>query len=153
MFTGWETIDSVLGLGKVVREETFDRLLTSVYVGFPRWKKEGTDRKAFKRKGIICPKTRQPKATWHAGGVGSSLTLLRLGGMLLRLGGTELGTPFSQSLPYAQAITSAPSQGLQGPRGVAPAFPFRFSSVSWLLHPLKFQPSRDAPCSFSLVPF
>lgn len=53
-------IDSVLGLGKVVREENFERLLTSVDVGFPIWKKDSRDRKAFKRGVIDCAKTRQP---------------------------------------------------------------------------------------------
>lgn len=59
-------IDSVLELGKVGREETFERLLTSVSVGFPIWKKDGRDRKAFKREGIGCAKTRQPGTAWHA---------------------------------------------------------------------------------------
>lgn len=36
-------IDSVLGLGKVVREETLERLLALVYVGFSIWKKDSRD--------------------------------------------------------------------------------------------------------------
>lgn len=36
-------IDSVLGLGKVVREETLERLLALVCVGFSIWKKDSRD--------------------------------------------------------------------------------------------------------------
>ena len=43
-------IDSVLELGRFVREETFERPLTEVCLGFSKWEKEGwTEEEAFKR--------------------------------------------------------------------------------------------------------
>lgn len=128
----------VLGLGKVVREEIFERRLTSVYVGFREGKRRQRQEGLQERRDGLC----RDKTVWDC---------------MAGLGRRKQFNPWRPGrmgllLPQTLA-TLYPFTGIQGPPWSGPCFPLPAPLLPLVPSPSKSQPSGNIPHSFSLVAF
>lgn len=115
-------IYSVLGLGKVVREETLERLLALVYVGFSIWKKDGRrrDRLCKDESAWDCMACLKSEKQFNPAEAGQNAA----GCSILVATALDLG---HHRLPH---------RAFEAPHGLGRASPFRFISCPCPLHPL-----------------
>lgn len=109
-----------MGLGEVVREETLERRLTSVFVGFREGRRQRQE--GLKREGMARAKTRQDGTAWQAW-AGRSRLIWRPG---------RMGLLLPQILATIYPFTGHP----RPPRGLASASLSWLLSCPWSLHPL-----------------